>query len=269
MSLRKYSYYLASIVKLMTGIKPWPRVLKVFLRLSAPELQLIELRDSGLRFQTRGVMDIWSVKETFLDRFYERFGTTVGKGWTVMDIGGGIGDFTIFAAHRNPENMVYAFEPTPQSFALLQENLHLNGVNNVQAFPEAIWSENGTLAIDTSIGEPGQFTSHQVEGLTSAKDGQVLVPSISLADAFSHLGDGRCDLMKMDCEGAEYDILFSAPDEVLERIDRLVMEYHDSVTSYTHKDLAAFLTQKGFQVESFPNFVHADLGYLRATRIPN
>ncbi len=65
-------------------------------------------------------MDVWSVKETFVDRFYERYGAPVGEGWTVMDIGGGIGDFSIFAAYDKPSNQIYAFEPYPGSFTLLR-----------------------------------------------------------------------------------------------------------------------------------------------------
>ena len=39
-------------------------------------------------------------------------------------------------------------------------------------------------------------------------------------------GPKRCDLLKMDCEGAEYDILYHCPSEVLTRIDRIALEVH-------------------------------------------
>lgn len=264
MSFQKYSYYAASIPKLLLGMKPWTRVLQVFLGRIGSGDHLIQLKKSGLRFHTRGKMDIWSVKETFLDRFYERFGTPIEDGWTVIDIGGGIGDFTIFAALGFPNNSVYAFEPTPGSFELLQKNLRLNGLARVQAFPEAIWAENGTLAMDTTTGEPGQFTSHA--GTSSADPTKVTVPSISLEEVFNRLELTGCDLLKIDCEGAEYAILFYTPDVVLNKIQRIVLEYHDGVTEFNHQDLANFLSQHGFKVETFANFVHRDLGYLRALR---
>lgn len=266
MTVRKYTYYVGSIARLIGWVKPLPQVLKTFLRLSPPGArQQIELRGSGARFYTRGAMDIWSVKETFLDRFYERFGMRLQPGWTVVDIGGGIGEFTIFAALAHPDNKVYAYEPTPDSFALLQENLRLNRVNNVQAFAEAIWSENGTLTLDMTVGEPSQFISY-AGAEPQVQNGKVVVPSISLTEAFARLGITRCDLLKLDCEGAEFAILFNTPDETLSRIERIVMEYHDSPTEYTHRDLAKFLQSKGFQVETFTNWVHPDLGYLRAWR---
>jgi len=71
----------------------------------------------------------------------------------------------------------------------------------------------------------------------------------------------------LDCEGAEYDILFHTTASVLGRIDRIVMEYHDNVTANTHQDLVKFLVSKDFAVKTFPNPVHDYLGYLSACRL--
>ena len=283
--LQKYTYYLASIWKLLTGVKPMLGVIRAFLKPSAPAGQTeghhdkppehleIELRKSKLRFKTRSAMDIWSIKETFLDRFYERYGVPISEGWTVIDIGGGLGDFTIFVAAQHPKNTVYAFEPTPDSFALLQENLRLNHIENARAFPEAVWAVSGPILIDTSPREPVQFTSRSGDELSRGRTAiqnrigpGIEVPGISLAEALEHTGVAQCNLLKMDCEGAEYNILFHAPDEILERIERIVMEYHDNTSMYTHEDMARFLAEKGFAVKTYPNQVHAYLGYLYASR---
>jgi len=90
------------------------------------------------------------------------------------------------------------------------------------------------------------------------------VRALSMADAFEMLGIESCDLLKLDCEGAEYAILFDTPQPVLERVQRIVMEYHDNIVQHTHHDLARFLNDRGFRVETFPNPVHSYLGYLRA-----
>ena len=277
--MNKYTYYLSSIFTLLTGIKNWPLVVRIFLKIAPPGPYLIVLRKSGLRLKARGVMDIWSIKETFLDRFYERFGVGVKDGWTVVDIGGGIGDYSLFAAAANPHGKVYAFEPFPGSFALLQENVAANraaviaaagsGAANVQAFPEAIWSQAGHVKIDSSLGEPGQFISRGADtagGSPTVGGTSTQVASISLAEAFARLGISQCDLMKIDCEGAEYPILFNTPEDVLRRVLRIVMEYHDSVTDHTHRDMQEFLVSKGYSVRLTPNYVHNNLGYLYASR---
>jgi FkbM family methyltransferase len=233
--------------------------------MNSQEVQTIKLKKSGIGFRIRGIMDIWSVKETFLDRFYEKFGTVIGDGWTVIDIGGGIGDFSIYVAAQHPTNIVYTFEPTPQSFSLLQENLRLNNVKNVTVYPEAVWAQNEDLIINTSIGEPAQYTSQPVE-IGSVSKENLIVRGISLQDAFDLTGLANCNLLKMDCEGAEYNILFNTPDKILNRIERIVLEYHENCNGYTRNDLDKFLKSKGFAVKVYPNYVHSYLGYLYASR---
>ncbi|HLE52515.1 MAG TPA: FkbM family methyltransferase, partial [Anaerolineales bacterium] len=117
-------------------------------------------------------MDVWSVKETFLDRFYEKYGTELGDGWKIVDIGAGIGEFTLFALLGHPQNIVYAFEPYPRSFDLLSSNLAANGIANAQIFSEAIGAETGTLALDLSSGEPLQIQSLSLD--TVLTQGEVL-----------------------------------------------------------------------------------------------
>ena len=265
MLFRKYIYYLISIWELLTSVRPTSTVLKIFTRRSTSGAQKIRLPRHGVMFKVRGAMDVWSVKETFIDRFYERYGERIGAGWTIVDIGGGIGDFTTFAAKAHADNRVFAFEPTPQSYQLLQDNLQLNQVTNATAFPQAVWRENGSIEIDMSVGEPGQFTSQQ-SSQDSIPAGKVLVPAISLAELFNRLNLIRCDLLKMDCEGAEYPILFSTPDQVFRQMQRIVMEYHDNTQSANHRDLEEYLIQKGYKVQIHPSAVHSYLGYLFATR---
>jgi FkbM family methyltransferase len=264
MTLKKYTYYAGSIPRLLLGIQPLSRVLKIFLGRAGPGPYQIKLRECGLSFTTRSAMDIWSIKETFLDRFYERWGVPLKPGWTILDIGGGLGDYTLYAATRQPGCRVYAFEPTPDSFALLQENVAANRVQNIQAYPLAVWSKNGEITIDTSAGEAVQFTSQEKDA--EQHPGQVVVSSLTLAGALDRCGIQSCDLLKMDCEGAEYPILFNAPPEVLARIDRIVMEYHDNAGPDTHHDLETFLTNQGYSVKIYPSPVHDYLGYLSAIR---
>jgi FkbM family methyltransferase len=241
-------------------------VVSIFLNLTKPGVKTIRLRNCGMQFKVRGAMDVWSIKETFLDRFYERYGYTIRPDWKVIDIGAGTGEYTLFAAASlaHTDGRVFAFEPFPESFALMQENLRLNKIKNVQIFPEAINSETGVLVLDLASGEPLQFQSHHNKAVN--EESSLRVKSLSLTDVLKKTELGSCDLLKLDCEGAEYAILFATPQSVLEHIRHIVMEYHDNVTQYNHGTLARFLTEQGFQVDTFANPVHSYIGYLRATR---
>ncbi len=264
--LDKYSYYVISIPRLLWGVQPWGRVLALFLGRAGAGPHEVRLRQNGLTFAVRSAMDVWSIKETFIDRFYERFGAVIRRSWRIVDIGGGLGDFSLFAATQQTGVQVYAFEPTPESFALLQRNVAANNIRNVEAFPLAVWSHSGKIAIDTRGGEAVQFTSQ--EAGSGAQPGQVMVESLTLDEALNRCGIQRCNLLKMDCEGAEYPILFNAAPATLARIDRIVMEYHDNAGPHTHADLAELLAEQGFLVQARPNPVHDYLGYLYAFRPP-
>lgn len=260
-----FLYYGTSILRLIGGMAPASKLIRIFWgREQMGTENRIQLRKSGAVFFVRGTMDVWSVKETWLDQFYQKCGFKIEPDWTVVDIGAGIGEFTLFAGRQ--ARRVIAFEPYQPSYAYLEKNIAANQAVTVEAHPIAVASFTGDLVLDLSGGEPLQIqsgnTSLQAAGL------QNRVACKSLADIFKEYAVERCSLMKLDCEGAEYDILFGTPPEVLARIDRVVMEYHDEVTSYSHKDLARFLEQQGYEVEVFANPVYREIGYLRAWKMP-
>ncbi len=253
----RYGYYLRSVWSLLAGFSHPLRILRVFSPLPRSGVTTVRLRRTGVSFRVRGATDVWSVKETWLDRFYERYGFVIGPGWVVVDIGAGIGEFTILAAHDAAR--VVAFEPSPASFALLRENLALNGVTSVDAIEAAVGATSGTVSIDVD-GDPLTARSG------TATSGGVMVRSFSLADAMTEAGIERVDLLKLDCEGAEYDILRGAGKDVLARVERIVMEYHDLDDAHERESLVRSLKDAGYEVETFPNPVHTWTGYLRAWR---
>ena len=58
-------------------------------------------------------MDIWSIKETFIDRFYTKYGCELGKDWTIVDIGAAIGEFSLYAAVKTPARASLPMSPSP------------------------------------------------------------------------------------------------------------------------------------------------------------
>ena len=205
-------------------------------------------------------MDIWIIKETCLDRDYERIGIELQNGWTIIDIGAGLGDFSIYAADKSKQGKVYAFEPFPDSFKLLQENIELNGVQNVFPYQKALASKPGTLSLETGTGIAVMHSTAQ----TSDNDTRIQVPSVTLSQAFTENNLLHCDFLKIDCEGGEYDILMNGDKETLSKIKHICLEYHDGFTKHSHDDLVNFLQGNGFEVTTEPNPVHAITGILYA-----
>jgi FkbM family methyltransferase len=260
-------YYTYSIFELLFNIKNWPILIPIFLRRPARGNRILKLRTPPVKMGVRGAMDAWSVKETFIDAFYTRVGVPIEDDWTVIDIGAGIGDFSIYAAFGRPNTWVYAFEPFPDSYDYLKKNLALNDVTNVEAFQEAVWSSAGELVLDVSGEEPLQVSSREEEERAIEDTGHAVeVPAVALAAVLARHGLERVDLLKLDCEGAEYEILMSTSGAVLERIHRIVMEYHYIDQDHRRETLVEFLEAAGYRVSWQENFVHDDIGYLYAER---
>lgn len=260
----KYCYYLQSVANLLSRFHDPLLIVKIFTGRAGSGIKTVHCRRPDLRFEVRSAMDVWSVKEAIVDRFYEQHGFPVQPGWTVVDIGAAIGEFAVDVAASDSRNRVLAFEPFPESVILLQNNVRLNELTNVQVFPEAVSGKPGTIILDVSSGEPLKIESRAT---STATEGQIAVTSVSLADVLGRTEGDRIDLLKLDCEGSEYDILLNATPGILQRIDRIVMEYHDTLTAHTHRDLVTFLERHGYSVNAQPNAVHpTEIGYLRASR---
>jgi FkbM family methyltransferase len=256
---RRMFYYLTSLSTLWRGVRNRTALLMLVRPRRAPTKLVLR---NGTSYLVNSLMDAWIVKETNLDHQYEQFGVTIKDGWSVADIGAGIGDFTVFAAQLTPAGRVTAYEPDPESAAVLRQNLALNGIRNVDVSQSAVASVPGRINLDTSGGVAVQYQTAGA-GKRSAT-GTITVPAVTLASVLNSLPNNICDFLKMDCEGAEYDILLNADEATLLGIKRLCLEYHDHVTKHSHADLVNFFRSRGWKAVVHPSPVREDLGFLYA-----
>ena len=162
-SFKRIGYYIYSLIEMLLNFKNWLALWSIFLERRLPKPRVVSLRKPPVKIKVRGRMDVWSVKETFLDEFYTRHGFPINDGWKILDIGAGIGDFSLYAAYSRPNALVYAIEPFAESYQILIQNITLNALDNVLAYPQALWRESGFLALDLSVGEPLQIISRGID----------------------------------------------------------------------------------------------------------
>lgn len=163
----------------------------------------------------------------------------------VIDIGANIGVYSLFAASCSKDTVVYAYEPMPDNYDLLLQNIALNELEErIRPFKLGVCANRGRRKLFLAASSP----FHSL--YTHPADRYLEIDCISLKDILEQNKIGQCDILKMDCEGAEYEILYNTPAEYLRKIRKLRMEYHliDGEGYVKVIDLVEFLRSKGFEI---------------------
>lgn len=144
---------------------------------------------------------IWEPLET------ELFERELRPGDVVVDAGANLGYYTLIASRKvGPTGHVFAFEPEPRAFALLQRNVELNDLRNVTLVPKALGRAPGTLKLYLA---PRNRGDHRVYD-PSGKRESIEVEVVRLDDALRERDVDHVDFMKIDTQGAECAILDGA-----------------------------------------------------------
>jgi len=142
-------------------------------------------------------------------------------GNVVLDVGAHIGLFAAYVGLRHPDVLIHAFEPFPANFELLRENVERNRVSNVRLHHFAISGDGRLLKMAAHPENSGGATCHSRTLTYCAAD---MIPSVTLDAVFDALNIESCKLLKMDCEGSEYEILLAS--RSLEKVEYLSGEFH-------------------------------------------
>lgn len=238
------SFYL-NVVRL---IKNYPVFLLDWFGLY-PSSEVEIIMRNGTKFVIRSKEDAFVFNEIVFYKIYTPQGFEIKDNYTVIDLGAHIGIFTVLASTSAKGVKVFSYEPFPQSFGLLRRNVSVNHLEKVKIYPLAVGRTRSERKLYLDKANLGGHSLHWV------RDDWMLVSCITLTDVFDSNGIEKCDLLKMDIEGAEYEILFNTPSKYLGRIDRVVLECHKGVQNSTAEEMKAFLESSGFFVtrrKSYP-----------------
>lgn len=152
---------------------------------------------------------------------------------SIVDIGANQGFFSLAARAFNPNATIFCYEPNDRLAEVLHHNCSLSRAN---VYFEAVGSTRGTCRLKLSS-ESNQTTT---ELLSEGFEG---VPQVSLHDVVSRAG-GEISLLKLDCEGAEWDIMES---NAMSFVNAISMEYHlGKSSSLSHEDAVQRVQNLGF-----------------------
>jgi FkbM family methyltransferase len=171
----------------------------------------------------------------------KQYGSVAGKS-TIVEIGANVGTFAIYAAAADPRVKLYSYEPIPENYKVLIENIAANGFQErVKAFNLGVAGTSGKRDFYLASSPEHSFIP------AGGSSRSVTVNCLSLRDVLDSNNLTKVDLLKINAEGAEYEILYSAPKECFDRIDEIRMEYHGHhEEKHDLAHLKSFLEQFGY-----------------------
>lgn len=220
-------------------------------RLTHPDDAVVthHLRNGPALTVHAGPADIRIINEIWIARCYEQHpGIVPRQGWTVVDLGAHKGIYSTRVLHLAPDARVFSYEPDPDNFACLLTNVGDRAtVHNV-----AVGSDDGMATMYRVPGQGGLQTivAERARARGHYTDTPLDVKKISLERAITEAG--HVDLLKIDVEGAEYDLVLNSRPSVFDGVDRVVLEYDASSAadgSVTGRDLANRFRALGYTVD--------------------
>jgi FkbM family methyltransferase len=135
----------------------------------------------------------------------KRFLSSVARYDTIVaDVGANQGLYTLWLARIATNGQIYAFEPDPDLFQCLENNVRSNRLQNVSTIQAAVSNRSGTLAFTTNSLNRGD---NRVITKGSHDTGMNRVPAVTLDQS---IPEDRLDLLKIDVQGFEIEVLLGA-----------------------------------------------------------
>jgi FkbM family methyltransferase len=246
-SIRKYT-------ELAKQVSNWPRYFLFKFWGKGGEASF-RLKKSGAQIIVPYTM-LRVFKEVFMQDGYkfEFVCSHLKPGAIVLDIGANIGMFSAWVANHFPKHAVVAYEPLPGNIEYLQRNLvaQKNAFTNVVVTKKAVTGkrlETVTFFFDNE--KPQSDSASAIQGFYNNYD-SIEVPAISLSEIIGQT-NSRIGLIKIDCEGSEYDILYNTPASYFEKVDAMIIETHDlDEKENNFESVCSFLDRIGFTYTTEP-----------------
>ena len=198
----------------------------------------IKIRSNSTDLDTFSL--IWLLKE------YNKHGFKIEKNDIIIDIGAHIGIFSLYANQFCKNGKIFCYEPSTENYELLQSNISQNQIKNIFPNNFAVSQSNDSVKLYISPDN----TAHSIYDSTSKS---IQVKSRTLQNIFDSNKLEICDYLKLDCEGAEYEIIESLPNEYFKKIKQIYIEYHFSDSKHEMlENMIKKLDQMSFSIIKEP-----------------
>jgi FkbM family methyltransferase len=227
---------------------------KALMAHGSTELVDLHTRDGLVITIRQNYADAMTVAEIFLSDSYTR-GMNLPDRPVIIDVGGFVGDFSLYAAKRLNARRVIVCEPSPRNWVLLLKNIQANGYGDrIEAVNKAV-TDGSDLMMNVDAPDDCQST---ISAYFERGHEFTPIAGISLAQLLDDHSVEHVDLLKIDCEGGEFSIIESTRSEVFSRIQNLVFEFHQVEGLWTKLEQAKErLRSEGYVIQMGTGLVYA------------
>lgn len=249
--------YLHVIKAIVSKCKNWPHI--ILAKILNLKLKNISLKNNQKIYvgDRLGKADLSMFSEIFYKQYYNPKGFEINEGDIVFDVGANSGFFTLYSSSKATNGKVFAFEPVPYLFEKINKTVSLNDIGNVVVENIAIGKDEDSSSFYISKDHNGCHSFYKRDGELD----KVTVKSKGLEKYCRENNITKIDFLKLDCEGAEYDILNNDSFEFIKNsIGKIAMEYHDNINNHKHTDIVRNLSDLGFYVKVNSGYIYAKNG---------
>jgi FkbM family methyltransferase len=203
--------------------------------LSRPTRLRLRIGDTVVDWSADNDADVAVLAEIFDDRVYDF--PLAPPPRVIVDLGGHVGASVLYFALRYPEARLVVVEPDPVNFAKLRRNVgHLAQVTAINA---AVSDHEGTITLHSAGGLDSWKSS--TSGVATPWSHPVEVRAAKLDSILAEAGVTAVDLLKIDIEGAEYEVLRSF--DGLRDVQLIAGEVHPHLISAPLADFRRLLDE--------------------------
>jgi FkbM family methyltransferase len=205
----------------------------------------LKMRNGIVYFIKTNDSDVRILDEIWNREVYDRLMYYVKPSSVVIDIGAQVGIVTVKIAHKIKNGKVYSFEPLPKNRSVLEKNIEINNLKNrVIVNPHAVAAQKGSLTFYSKPHDSGGGSLHPQENAD-----KITVQTMSLSDIFETYKIDHCDFLKMDCEGAEIEIVENTPNAIFEKITSMTIEWHGDHHQVSIDEFRKKIEEQGFKTD--------------------
>ncbi|SRX75628.1 FkbM family methyltransferase [Aequorivita antarctica] len=240
-SIYRIKRVIQEIMLLRKNFYNWDSIIKR--TINGKSVNTLNLRN-GLNFYNANNNTLSIFKEIFVNKVYDQGEVKIKEGDVVFDIGANVGVFSLYAS-KIKGTQVFAFEPHPSNFKILLNNVNQNNIENIKCFDYALGSDNeDRILIEGNIAGGHKLSYKDV---SQNAEGSLKVKSVTLASMKEKLSIDKIDFVKLDCEGAEGEIIQSLGLDGLKKINKIAIEFHDNHSILSHEQILKELHNAGFK----------------------